>query len=149
MAKKLTIEHFRVAAGFKPYSSLLEVRDKDDDYGYRWVDNTPESIRYRGELGYEVVTDAKDASVKTKGSGAQTDTARRISHELILMRRPVEYEHMAAKARDEKALQKMRGPIDRFKAQAKRLGVEVVDETKIEIGPLVGVLDSDEEDDDA
>lgn len=145
MAQKLTIEHFRQSAGLRPFQSMLEVTDQEEGYVYRLVENTPEAIRYRQKLGYEVVVEGP-ASVK--GSIGQPDRRKIIAGELILMRRSLELHKLDVKAREERAQDMMRGPIESFKAKAHRLGVKVVDESRIEVSPLASKMGANAEEED-
>lgn len=146
MAQKLTIEHFRRVAGLRPYQSMLEVHEKEEGFEYRLVENTPEAIRYRQELGYEVVL---DGPATVKGSVGQPDRRKIVAGELVLMRRAKDIHNLDVKARKERARDMMRGPIESFKAKAARLGVDVVDETKIEVSPLASKMGPRSEPDDA
>ena len=143
-APKFTVEHFRQVAALKPYQSMLEVGDKDPDFQYRLVENTPEAIRYREQLGYLVVTDSDET---VEGAVGQPDRRRLIAGELVVMRRPKELAEMHEQVLKERSMAMQRGPIERFKGKAQRLGVEVVDETKMMVSPLSQVMGGDAGDD--
>lgn len=142
MGQRLTVEHFRKMAEFRPMQQMLEIQDKDPSFAYRLVENTPEAIRYRKMLGYEIVLDTEE---KTPGSIGQPDRRRVIANELVVMRRPRELHEMNKKVRQEKARQKMLGPYESFKSKAAKLGVEPVDESKMDVAPLRDRAPSDDE----
>lgn len=142
--KKFTVEHFRKNAALRPYQSMLEVRDKEDGFAYRLVENKPEAIRYRQQLGYEVVTEGVESA---PGSVGQPDRRRIIAGELVLMRRQQDIHEMDVQARKERAREMQLGPIERFKGKAQRLGVKVVDETRMEVSPLSSIGAFSEDDD--
>lgn len=139
-APKLTVEHF-MANAFKPHQGMLEVSDKDPNFKYRLVKNTPARIRYFQQRGYEVVTAKDDAKMQDTG---QVD-GRRIAgaNSLVLMKQPMEYHEMYMQALRRKSANTKRGPIESFKEKARQMDVEVVDEMREMRGPLEAALAED------
>jgi len=131
---KMTIEHFMGLVEHKPHQSILQVHDQQEGFHYRLVLNNSNRIRYFNALGFEVVTDPDDANM---GDTGQPD-GRRLAGagELLLMKRPEEYQAMHKLALQKKAKAMHRGPVESFKGKAERMGFEVIDEMREVVGPM-------------
>jgi hypothetical protein len=138
---KLSVESFEQASLFKPWTRRLAVKNKDPKYDYRVINDTPDSLEFRAEQGWE-----PDVVTETATEG-QPDEFRRPVAGMIVVRRPKEISEMHKEALRRRSLKKMRGPIEEFKASARRSGVEAIDSSKFYRGPLLAGLSEPDDDD--
>lgn len=138
---RLVVESF-MNMSLNPHQRRLEVHDKDPNYQYRLVGNTPDRIAYRQEMGYEVVTDDQ---VKTS-SLKQADNRKIIAGKYVLMRRPNEIAEAHEAALRRKADEARVGPMESFKSKARRLGVDTEDKSKFMRAPMSAVIGEGDDD---
>ena len=91
--------------------NIMTVADKDPNYVYRWVNDTPGRIERFKEGGYEVVTGNNEVGTKTVDRGSKLGSAitKSVGGQLtaVLMRIPKEWydEDQAAKMAEIDALE--------------------------------------------
>lgn len=140
---EIRLDHHDLDFGFRPYNAMMEVVGKDKNFEYRHVRNTPQQIRYREKLGYELVT--KDDGVEVPG-GTVVDGRLVCGGEHVLMKRHKSLTEKHLDYLKKKAARSRMGPNNAFKNQAKKHNVEVVDRTKFTAGPLGASTPLDDED---
>lgn len=145
MAKKVTklsVESFEQSSIFKPWTRKLTIDDsfKEPGYDYRIVVDSPDSISFRAEQGWE-------PCVIKAGSNGQPDEYHRPVAGMIALRRPKEITAMHKQALQNRSLRRMRGPIDSFSEEARRRGVSAIDTSKFYRGSLAAGLNEPDDND--
>ena len=134
---KLFIKSFE--GGVKPHTKRLEVKGKDAEYSYRLVKNKPENIDYRKQMGYTLV----GADEVESTSMEQADGRTVIAGVYVLMKRDRLIHDAHRDFLKRKSAERAGAPRKSFKAKARSLGVESVDESRSRYGSLGSMLEED------